>query len=115
MNERDEVLLRDMLDAARAAQRFAAGKTRQMLDSDEMLAFAIVRAIEVVGEAAGRVSEETRTLLTAIPWKNIVGMRNRLAHDYLHVDYDIVWRVAHDQIPVLITTLEDILNKDQAG
>lgn len=60
MNERDEARLRDMLDAARKALEFASGQTRADLDENDMLAFALVRALEVIGEAANQVSEETR-------------------------------------------------------
>lgn len=109
MNERDETLLRDMLDAARDAVAFTTGRDRAMLDDDRMFSFALVRAIEIVGEAAGRVSLETRDALPQIPWRNIVGMRNKIIHDYRYVDHDIVWDVATLNLPQLIDELESIL------
>ncbi len=86
MNERDETLLRDMLDMAQKTQVFLGGRGQEIVDRDEMLAFALVRAIEVLGEAASRFSAETRAGLVQIPWKVIVGMRNKIIHDYRTID-----------------------------
>jgi len=112
MNERDEVRLRDMLDASQKAQKFIDGKNRADLEYDDMLLFALVRAIEIIGEAAKNVTEETSEALTQIPWKKIIGMRNRLTHGYQEVDHDIVWDAATVQIPALITELEKILSAE---
>ncbi len=110
MNELDKNRLTDMLRAAQRARAFVDGKTRESLEEDnEVLGFAVVRAVEVVGEAASKVTLETRNSLTDIPWHNIVGMRNRVVHDYLNVDYDIVWAVVTQNLPDLIEQLEAIL------
>lgn len=109
MNARDEVLLRDMLDAARDAQRFTTGRTRQTLQAERMFALALVKAIEIIGEAASKVSPETRALLPQIPWKDIIGMRNKTIHDYRSINYSIVWETATNGIPALITELEKLL------
>jgi uncharacterized protein with HEPN domain len=109
MNKRDETRLRDMLDAAQHARSFVQGKTRRNLDADIVLSFAVVRALEIIGEAASRVTAETRSALTGIPWKAMFGMRNRIIHDYDQVDYDIVWLTITDDIPSLIAELERIL------
>lgn len=74
-----------------------------------MLRLAVVRAIEVLGEAASRVSTETRGATRAIPWAAIVGMRNRLSHAYFDIDYDIVWRTATVEIPGLLPSLRAAL------
>ncbi|HLV37565.1 MAG TPA: HepT-like ribonuclease domain-containing protein [Spirillospora sp.] len=94
----------------RAAVSFAAGRTRETLDADLMFAYAAVRAIEIVGEAAAHISQPTRDQLTSIPWHNIIGMRNRVVHDYLNVDNDIVWEVLTQNLPSLIAELERILS-----
>jgi uncharacterized protein with HEPN domain len=99
-----------MLDAARAALGFTSGRTQDDLSADLMLQFALVRALEIVGEAAARVSEPTRTGHPEIPWTAIVGMRNRLVHGYFDVDLEIVWRAATKSLPALISTLESILD-----
>jgi len=109
MNERDEVRLRDMLDVARKAQNFMRGKTRATLDTDDLLSFGVVRAIEIIGEAASKVSQRTRAKLTQIEWKNIIGMRNRVIHDYGNVNLTTVWEVVIEDIPPLIVELEKIL------
>src|SRR5579864_7256164 len=109
MNEHDLTRLEDMLDAARDAQSFIADRTRAMLDTDKMFAFALVRAIEIIGVAASQVSPATRNALPQIRWREIVGMRNKIAHDYLSVDNAIVWDVAAKDLPPLIAELEKII------
>ena len=86
MTKSDEIRLRHMLDAARDALGFAAGRSRADLDSDRMLALSLVKSIELIGEAAARVGAETRRRHSSIPWADIVGMRNRLIHAYYDVD-----------------------------
>lgn len=109
MNERDEVRLRDMLDEARQAQKFIAGKTRDDLDNDAMLSYAVIRAVELIGEAASKVTEETRKQYPQIEWQNIIGTRNRIIHDYKNVDLGIVWQIVTRNLPLLIAQLEKIL------
>ncbi len=107
MNERDEVRLRDMLDEARRARRFVQGKTRADLDKDDQIVgFAVVRALEIIGEAANKVSQETRDTFPQVRWSDIIGMRHRMIHDYANVDYDIVWDVVIYDLPALIAALE---------
>jgi len=86
--ETDTLRLRHMLDAARAALSFTSGRTRDDLSADLMLQFALVRALEIVGEAAARISEPTRTGHPEIPWTAIIGMRNRLVQGYFDVDLE---------------------------
>jgi uncharacterized protein with HEPN domain len=81
----------------------------------ELLGFALVRAVELVGEAASKVTPETRQAHPDIPWRNIIGMRNRIVHDYLNVDYDIVWTVVTDNLPPLIKQLDAILINDNSS
>jgi uncharacterized protein with HEPN domain len=82
MHKNDAIRLRHMLDAAREASGFVAGRGRADLDRDRMLALALLKELEILGEAAGKVSEETRVACGGIPWANIVGMRNRLILGY---------------------------------
>ncbi len=106
----DEVLLRDMLDHARLAVAAVAEKERSSLDSDFILAAALERFIEVIGEAASKVSAETKTHAPQIPWREIVGMRNRLVHGYASVDHDIVWDVVSGDLSKVIKALEALLD-----
>ena len=99
--------------AANQAQTFVTGRTRQSIHSGNMLAYAVVRAIEIVGEAASRISQETRDTLPKIEWRAIIGMRNRIVHDYVHINRDIVWDVATNDLPRLIAELENILPPSQ--
>ena len=105
----DRVRLQHMLDAACSAMGFALGRRREDLGTDEMLTFALVRALEVIGEAAGRVSEQARQSLPQIAWAEIVGMRNRLVHAYFDVDLSRVWDTTTQYVPELAKQLETIL------
>jgi uncharacterized protein with HEPN domain len=114
MQPDDLTRVRHMLEAAENAQRFISGKSRADLDTDPMLLFALVRAIEIIGEAASRVSAEQRTASPTVPWTAIVAMRNRLIHAYFDIDRDIVWRTVTEEIPSLRTQLLQLLPKDSA-
>lgn len=94
-----------MLDAAEKAVSFVAGRTRADLDDDEQLALALVRLIEVLGEAASRVSETFREEHPELPWQAMRGARNRLIHGYFDVDYDVVWQIVSIDLPALIVKL----------
>ena len=107
--ELDVVRLRHMLEAASEALEFARNRRRDDLDKDKMLGRAIVRDIEIVGEAASKVTTGTRISLDSIPWSSIVAMRNRLVHGYFDVDNDRVWDTITDDLPPLIAALEQAL------
>ena len=108
MNESDIIRLRHMLDAAREALFFAVGRKRDDLDHDRGLMLILVREIEVIGEAASRVSKETREQLTQFPWRAIIGMRNRLIHKYNDINPDILWYTVQNSLPELIEELEKL-------
>lgn len=111
MNERDKSRIQDMLDNAYKISQFAHGQTRNTLDTDDMFAYAVVHALEIIGEAARNVTDEFQAQTSEIEWKPIMSMRHRIAHDYLNVDYDIVWNVTQNKIPELISQLESILSR----
>jgi len=104
----DRIRIQHMLDACRSVARFIAGRQSADLDSDEMLRFALVRAIEIIGEAAAKVSPEARQSLPDIPWREAVGIRNRLVHAYFDVDLDVLWKTAEESVPTLTRQLEVI-------
>jgi len=106
MNAADQVRLRHMLDVAREAGRFMDGRTKDDLAADRMLLLALVKEIEIIGEAASRVNSETRAELPSIPWNDIVAMRNRLIHAYFEVDLSIVWATLTSNLPLLIEQIE---------
>ena len=98
-----------MIEAAETALGFAGGRSRAELDDDRMLLFALVRAIEILGEAAGKVSQDTRSSAPAIPWSLIVAMRNRLIHAYFDIDRDILWKTVTDELPSLLPLLRELI------
>ena len=104
-----------MLEAAEKALGFASGKNRADLDTDPLLLFALVRAIEIIGEAASRVSADQRAASPTLPWSAIVAMRNRLIHAYFDIDRDIVWRTVTEEIPLLRSRLVQLLPKDSTA
>jgi uncharacterized protein with HEPN domain len=111
--QREYIRLRHMLDHAREAIALAEGRARADLDSDRLLELALVRLLEIVGEAASRVPEEERALHPAIPWIQMVGLRNRLIHGYDAVDNDILWQIVVLDLPPLVAALEEILARHE--
>jgi uncharacterized protein with HEPN domain len=91
-----------MVDYARRAVAAVAGRDRGDLDVDDILAAALERFIEVVGEAASKISPAARESLPGVPWFEIIGMRNRLVHGYASVDHDIIWTVVTSDLPALV-------------
>ena len=106
--------LRHMLDHSRDALGMVAGKRRADLDRDRKLNLALVRLLEVVGEAASRTPPEERRQYTEIPWQEIVGLRNRLIHGYDSVDFDILWEIVCRDLPRLIAALEKVIPRGSA-
>lgn len=95
-----------MLDAAREAVTFASGRSAVDLAQDRLLALALVKCIEIIGEAASKVSAETRFRFNQIPWVDIVGMRNRLIHAYFDIDFERICDTIIVDLPPLIVNLE---------
>lgn len=112
MSPDDRLRLRHVVDALNSAIRFARGRDRRDLDSDEMLLFALVRAIEIAGEAASRISAETRAELTELPWESMIGMRNRLVHAYFDINHDILWTTVTEAAPPLAERIRKLLEEE---
>ena len=104
-----------MLDYAREAADMAQGRVRADLDTDRMFNLALVRLVEVVGEAASWIESDFRALHPQVPWSDIVATRNRLIHEYDQVDLNRIWRIVQDDIPPLIAQLESIIAAAQGG
>ncbi len=105
----DRIRLRHMLDHAREVLAMVDGRSRSDLDTDRQLNLALVRLLEIVGEAANRVSPDTRAHHTAIPWQDIIGLRNRLIHGYDQVDFEILWLIIRQDLVSLCEELERIV------
>jgi uncharacterized protein with HEPN domain len=78
-----------------------------------MLVQALVKSIEIIGEAASRMSADTKANLVDIPWQDIIGMRNRLVHAYFDIDLDILWQTIETELPKLVASLEQALPKSE--
>ena len=109
MQHEDKVRLHHMLDASKKAVEFCAGKTEADLAKDEMLTLAVVRLVEIIGEAAKNVSVNTRNSHPGIPWKEISGTRDRLVHGYFDVDLEILGKIVTKDLPALNLQLETLL------
>jgi len=106
MKETDIFRLQHMLDAAREARAFIKSRRREDLDTDRSLMLTLVKEIEIIGEAASKVSEETRLEMQNIDWSAIIGMRNRLVHIYYEINLDVLWNTVIYDIPILIVELK---------
>lgn len=105
----DDVSLRQMLDHTREARALVAGKSREDLSYDRMLELALTRLVEIVGEAARRVSPERRSRHAEIPWTQIIALRNRLTHGYDAINLDILWSVVATDLATLVGQLEQVV------
>ena len=112
MSEDDEIRLRHMLEAAREAVSFVCGRVRSDLETDRKLVLALVKDIEILGEAAAQIADDTRSLTPSIPWQKIIAMRNRLVHAYFSINLDIVWQTVQKDLPPLIETLEKVVPEE---
>ena len=113
--QRDAAYLWDMLDAARNAIEFTQDKTLADFLGDRMLQYAVERAVEIVGEAANRVSPSFQQAHPEIPWRKIVGQRNVLAHEYGDVDPTMMWDLTRLHLPDLVQQLEVLIPSDERG
>ena len=105
----DATRIRHMLDAASRAETLTKKRQRADLDQDDVLGLAVVRLLEILGEAARGVSSGMQQKHPEVPWQQIVGTRNRVIHAYFNVDMDIVWHIVRDDLPVLIQQLGEVL------
>ncbi len=113
LNERDAALLWDMLTASRAIQRFLGGKRPEEYLADEVLQAAVERKIQIIGEAATKVSATVRRDHPEVPWKLISGQRHILVHDYGRIEHDRIWKVATVHVPELAGQLAGLLPAEE--
>jgi uncharacterized protein with HEPN domain len=113
MSESDRIRLRHMLEASREAVAFGSGKMPEDLSQDRVLTLALLKSIEIIGEAASKVGPDLRERYPGIPWMDIVGMRHRLVHGYFAVDLSRVCDTVADDLPPLIAQLERILSGEE--
>lgn len=112
MSRNDRIRIQHMLDAAREVVKSAGRRGRDDLERDYVWMMGLVKCVEIIGEAAAHVGEDTKESYPEIPWLQIVAMRNRLVHVYFDIDLDEVWKTVTDDLPPLIMKLEKILGAE---
>ncbi|WP_139556159.1 HepT-like ribonuclease domain-containing protein [Methylotetracoccus oryzae] len=115
MNDEDPAYLWDMLEAARDAVEILAGRDKAAWNQDRVIRLAVERSVEIVGEAARHVSQATRAAYPEIPWRQIVGLRNILAHEYGHIDHARLFETVIRDLPELIERLRAIIPAEPDG
>lgn len=113
MHPHDLIRIRHMFEAANDALTFATGRQRSDLDSDRQMLLSIVKSIEIIGEAASKVSTSAQQKHPDIPWHAIVTMRHRLVHGYFDIDHEVVWQTLLTDIPTLLRQLEDVMTQSE--
>jgi uncharacterized protein with HEPN domain len=109
MPERDpNLLIEDMRAAIHKIERYTSGMDQAMFQQDEKTVDAVVRNLEIIGEAARRIPAEFAFRHAEVPWKQVSGLRNRIVHDYFGLDLEIIWQVIRHDLPQLETSLEDL-------
>lgn len=111
MNRVYHDFLKDMLDNARRAIRFAEGMNYEAFVEDDKSVYAVIRAVEIIGEAAAKLPEDFRAKHPGLPWREIRGMRNKLVHDYFGINMEVVWQTLQEDLPALIGPLENALER----
>ncbi len=109
MKPREPNYLEDMFEAAKLAQDFVEGIEWEVFEKDLMRQAAVMRQLTIIGEAARRISPETQAILSNIPWRQIIGMRNRLTHEYDDLDLQVLWDTVQIALPGLVDNLKTIL------
>jgi uncharacterized protein with HEPN domain len=109
MKREYEDYLRDMLENAELALDFVQGMDYDQFFEDEKSQYAVIRALEVIGEAARQVPDDVRNSTQEIPWREITGMRNKLMHEYFGANMKVVWRTVQEDLPVIIPLLKKML------
>jgi uncharacterized protein with HEPN domain len=109
----DRISIEHMLEHSREVVELIGCQSREEFMQDRVTQLASARLLEIVGEAANRVSLERRQQLPLIPWRDIIDFRNIIVHAYDTIEYEIVWSAVHDDLPKLITQLEHTLESDQ--
>jgi uncharacterized protein with HEPN domain len=107
---RDSAYILDIFTSAQLVRSYMEGVSLDELLADIQLQDSVIRRIEVIGEAAGRISPQFQEAHPEIPWQAMIGMRNRMIHGYDDIDFDIVWNTTQESIPHLLELIEPLLD-----
>ena len=113
MQSKDRIRVQHILDEANEACKYAKGISFDEFVEDGKTVRAVIRSVEVIGEAASKISIEFRKEHPAVPWQKIIGIRNRLIHVYFDIDYNIIWQTVKENLPPLIEQLHSILKNKE--
>ncbi len=105
--------LNDMVSSAEKALEFVAGMNGDEFLRDEKTVFAVIRALEILGEAAKKIPNEIRDKYPAIPWREVAGMRDKLIHDYFGVNLQLIWKTVQDDLPELLPKLREVVEQER--
>lgn len=111
---RDDAYMLDMLLAARKVEDFTTGNSWEKFKANDLLQNAVMRQIQIIGEAARKISQQYRDAHSEIPWQMIIGMRNRLVHEYFDIIPERVWEVVERDVPELIRLIEPFVPPDES-
>jgi len=103
------LLLEDILDSAKRIIEYTQGMTSEDFSKDNKTVDAVIRNFEIIGEASHLLPDQLKESYSSVDWFRIRGFRNRIVHDYFGVDIEIVWKISCEQIPELVTNIENIL------
>ena len=112
---RDDAYVLDMLLAARKVLEFTRGVTGERFERDDLIQNAVMRQIQIIGEAARRISPEYQIAHPEVPWKDVIGMRNRLVYEYFRILPGRVWDVVEKHIPDLVQLLDPLVPPEDTG
>ena len=112
-SHRDQAYLLDILIASRKAIEFVSNLTFQEFINSELHQNAVIRPLEIIGEAARKISGDTKSIYPQIPWGEMIGMRNRLIHEYLDIDLSTVWDTIQNDLPDLIFIIEPLIPPEE--
>lgn len=111
MSKREpDILFKDILDSAEKILTYTSGFTKEQFLDNQLIIDAVIRNFEIIGEAANRLPDFSKSKLPDLEWNKLRGFRNRLAHDYFGIDYELVWRTKTKLLPELISSIKNLLN-----
>lgn len=105
--------LRDMLENANRATQFIEGMDFKAFSKDDKTVYAVIRAVEIIGEATRNIPQEIRTKYPEIPWRDASDMRNKLVHRYFGINLEVIWQTLNEDLPMLATALQEIIRREE--